>query len=199
MDLSVVIVNYQTFDLTRNTINSILKYEYPFSYEIIVVDNASEDNSLSNLKDYFKDSVKFISSKENNGFAAGNNQGLRIASGKYILLLNSDTVVWENTLEKIYNFMENNPFVGACGCRVLLADGTLDKACKRSFPNVKNSFYRLFHIPTNSKEHLFLHVKNVWIQLDYWMRHFSCMVKILIYVIGLNRTIGRYFTLVRLK
>lgn len=69
MDLSVVIVNYQTFDLTRNTINSILKYEYPFSYEIIVVDNASEDNSLSNLKDYFKDSVKFISSKENNGFA----------------------------------------------------------------------------------------------------------------------------------
>ena len=152
MDLSVVIVNYHTFDLTRNTINSILKYEYPFSYEIIVVDNASEDNSLSNLKDYFKDSVKFISSKENNGFAAGNNQGLRIASGKYILLLNSDTVVWENTLEKIYNFMENNPFVGACGCRVLLADGTLDKACKRSFPNVKNSFYRLFHIPTNSKE-----------------------------------------------
>lgn len=152
MDLSVVIVNYQTFDLTRNTINSILKYEYPFSYEIIVVDNASEDNSLSNLKDYFKDSVKFISSKENNGFAAGNNQGLRIAGGKYLLLLNSDTVVWENTLEKIYNFMENNPFVGACGCRVLLADGTLDKACKRSFPNVKNSFYRLFHIPTNSKE-----------------------------------------------
>ena len=63
MDLSVVIVNYQTFGLTRNTINSILKYEYPFSYEIIVVDNASEDNSLSNLKDYFKDSVKFISSK----------------------------------------------------------------------------------------------------------------------------------------
>ena len=59
MDLSVVIVNYQTFDLTRNTINSILKYEYPFSYEIIVVDNASEDNSLSNLKDYFKDLKDF--------------------------------------------------------------------------------------------------------------------------------------------
>ncbi len=50
MDLSIVIVNYQTFDLTRNTINSILKYEYPFSYEIIVVDNASADDSLSNLK-----------------------------------------------------------------------------------------------------------------------------------------------------
>ena len=152
MDLSVVIVNYQTFDLTRDTINSILKYSYPFSYEIIMVDNASKDNSLDKLKNYFKDSVKFISSKQNNGFAAGNNQGLKLASGKYVLLLNSDTIVWENTLEDIYNFMENNRKVGACGCRVLLANGDLDKACKRSFPNIKNSFYRLFHIPTNSSK-----------------------------------------------
>ncbi len=152
MDLSVVIVNYQTFELTRDTINSILKYSYPFSYEIIVVDNASKDNSLDKLKNYFKDSVKFISSKQNNGFAAGNNQGLKLASGKYVLLLNSDTVVWENTLEDIYNFMEDNLGVGACGCRVLLDDGSLDKACKRSFPNIKNSFYRLFHIPTNSSK-----------------------------------------------
>ncbi|WP_299524580.1 glycosyltransferase family 2 protein [uncultured Methanobrevibacter sp.] len=152
MDLSVIIVNYQTFKLTRDTIESILEYEYPFSYEIIVVDNASSDDSLDKLKDYFKDSVKFISSKENNGFAAGNNQGLKIASGKYVLLLNSDTVVWEDTLKNIYDFMEDNPDVGACGCKVLLEGGNLDKACKRSFPNIKNSFYRLFHIPTNSKD-----------------------------------------------
>ena len=152
MDLSVVIINYQTFELTRDTINSILKYSYPFSYEIIVVDNASKDNSLDKLKDYFKDLVKFIPSGQNNGFAAGNNQGLKLASGKYVLLLNSDTVVWQNTLEDIYNYMENNPNVGACGCRVLLANGNLDRACKRSFPNIKNSFYRLFHIPTNSSK-----------------------------------------------
>ena len=152
MDLSVVIINYQTFELTRDTINSILKYSYPFSYEIIVVDNASRDDSLDKLKDYFKDLVKFISSKQNNGFAAGNNQGLKLASGKYVLLLNSDTLVWQNTLEDIYNYMEDNPNVGACGCRVLLANGNLDRACKRSFPNIKNSFYRLFHIPTNSSK-----------------------------------------------
>ena len=152
MDLSIVIINYQTFELTRDTINSILKYSYPFSYEIIVVDNASKDNSLDKLKDYFKDLVKFIPSGQNNGFAAGNNQGLKLASGKYVLLLNSDTVVWQNTLEDIYNYMENNPNVGACGCRVLLANGNLDRACKRSFPNIKNSFYRLFHIPTNSSK-----------------------------------------------
>lgn len=152
MDLSVVIVNYQTFELTKNTINSIFEYDYPFSYEILVVDNASSDDSLARLKDYFKDSVTFIASSENNGFAAGNNQALRIAKGDYILLLNSDTIVWENTLENIYSYMERRTDVGACGCRVLLENGELDKACKRSFPNVKNSFFRLFHIPTNSKD-----------------------------------------------
>lgn len=152
MDLSVVIVNYRTFELTKNTVNSILDYEYPFSVEVFVVDNASGDDSLAKLKDYFKDRVRFIASKENNGFAAGNNQALRLAKGRYQLLLNSDTVVWENTLESIYDYMEGNPDVGACGCRVLLEDGELDKACKRSFPNVKNSFFRLFHVPTKSKD-----------------------------------------------
>jgi len=152
MDLSVVIVNYQTYELTKNTINSILEYEYPFKIEVIVVDNASSDDSLVRLQEYFNDKVKFISSQENNGFAAGNNQALKIATGKYQLLLNSDTIVWENTLEDIYNYMENNEDVGACGCQVLLENGELDMACKRSFPNVKNSFIRLFHIPVNSKD-----------------------------------------------
>ena len=104
MDLSVVIVNYQTFDLTRDTINSILEYDYPFSYEIFVVDNASADDSLARLQEYFKDKVKFIASKENNGFAAGNNQALRQATGKYQLLLNSDTIVWQIKGLIIYNY-----------------------------------------------------------------------------------------------
>ena len=62
MDLSIVIVNYGTFELTKNTVNSILEYSYPFDIEIIVVDNASPDESLSMLKEYFKDNVRFISS-----------------------------------------------------------------------------------------------------------------------------------------
>lgn len=138
--------------MTKDTVNSILEHSYPFSYEIIVVDNASSDDSLSKLQEYFKDKVKFIASSENNGFAAGNNQALRQVNSDYVLLLNSDTIVWENTLENIYNYMENHEDVGACGCRVRLEDGQLDKACKRSFPNVKNSFFRLFHIPTNSND-----------------------------------------------
>ncbi len=152
MNLSVVIVNYQTFELTRDTVNSILQYSYPFSYEIYVVDNASADDSLSRLQDYFKDKVKFIASSKNNGFAAGNNQALRAIDSDYVLLLNSDTVVWENTLENIYDYMEKHKEVGACGCRVRLENGELDKACKRTFPNVKNSFFRLFHIPNKSED-----------------------------------------------
>ena len=152
MTLSVIIVNYQTFDLTKNAINSILKYDYPFEVEILLVDNASGDDSPERLKNYFKDKVTFIKSAENRGFAAGNNLALKRAKGKYQLLLNSDTVVWENTLENIYEYMEKHPDVGACGCQVLLENGKLDKACKRSFPNIKNSFFRLFHIPTNSRD-----------------------------------------------
>ena len=151
MNLSVVIVNYQTFELTKNTVNSIFKYSYPFTYEVIVVDNASEDDSLARLQDYFKDKVKFIPSAHNDGFAAGNNMALREVKSDYVLLLNSDTVVGENTLKNVYNYMEMHEDVGACGCRVLLENGELDKACKRTFPNVKNSFFRLFHIPTKSR------------------------------------------------
>lgn len=154
MDISIIIVNYGTFNLTKNTINSILKYNYSFDYEIIVVDNASPDDSLNKLRSYFKNKVKFISLLKNNGFASGNNKGLELAKGKYTLLLNSDTIVKENTLENIYDFMEKNKDVGALGCKVLLEDERLDKACKRSFPNPRNSFHRLFHIPSkdNSKD-----------------------------------------------
>lgn len=152
MNLSIVILNYRTFELTRDTVNSVLRYSYPFSYEIIVVDNASGDDSLIKLQDYFKDKVKFIESKENNGFAAGNNLALRQVKSDYVLLLNSDTVVWENTLENVYSYMEQHTDVGACGCRVRLEGGELDKACKRTFPNVKNSFFRLFHIPNKSQD-----------------------------------------------
>ena len=152
MDLSVIIVNYQTYELTKNAISSILQYDYPFKIEILLVDNKSGDDSFERLKAYFKDKITYIASENNNGFAAGNNQALKISDAKYQLLLNSDTLVWKDTLENIYNYMEKHTDVGACGCRVLLEDGELDKACKRSFPNVKNSFFRLFHIPTKSKD-----------------------------------------------
>lgn len=152
MDLSIIIVNYNTFDLTKNAINSILNKKIDFSYEIIIIDNASSDNSLNRLKECFKDKVFFISNNKNKGFASANNQGFKIAKGRYLLTLNSDTIIQNNTLNTIFNFMETNKDVGATGCKILLSNGDLDKASKRSFPNPKNSFYRLFHIPNNNKD-----------------------------------------------
>ena len=117
MDLSVVIVNYGTFELTKNTVESVLKYSYPFSVEIIIVDNASPDDSSSRLRQYFKEKVKFIQAESNRGFAAGNNLALKDVESKYVLLLNSDTIVWQSTLDDIYDYMESNLDVGACGCQ----------------------------------------------------------------------------------
>lgn len=151
MDCSIIVVNYQTYQLTKDTINSIIDKFHSFSYEIIVVDNASKDDSLDKLQKDFKDKVKFIASKENNGFAAGNNLAIEKAKGRYVLLLNSDTVVLDDSLDKIYKYMEENVDVGATGCQVILESGELDKACRRSFPNPQNAFYRLFHIPTKNK------------------------------------------------
>ena len=159
MDLSIIIVNYCTYNLTKQTINSIINKDHPFKYEIYVVDNASCDDSLQKLqKDFSKetkdDLIKFIASSENKGFAFANNLAIKQASGKYKLLLNSDTVVVDNCLEKCMNYMESDKSIGALGCKVVLPNGNLDKACRRSFPDINISFYRmtgLSHIFPKSK------------------------------------------------
>ena len=152
MDLSIIIVNYKTFNLTKNAINSIINQKHNFSYEIIVIDNASFDDSLEKLKEYFNKKVHFIANSENKGFASANNEGFKIAKGKYILTLNSDTIIKENTLNNVFEYMETNKNVGVSGCKILLSNGDLDKASKRSFPNPANSFYKLFHIPNKNKK-----------------------------------------------
>lgn len=148
MDLSIIIVNYCTYDLTKQTIESVINKKHPFSYEIYVVDNASTDGSLQNLKrDFYKESeeglIKFIANEENRGFAHANNLAISQISSKYILLLNSDTIVVDDCLEKCIEYMESDDTVGAVGCKVVLPDGTLDKACRRSFPDFNVSFYRM--------------------------------------------------------
>lgn len=152
MDLSIIIVNYRTFELTRNTIESVLNSSLSCDYEIIIVDNASGDGSLENLKDFFADEsrVRFIPSSVNGGFAYANNLAIRDSNPEYYLLLNSDTIVEDNTLTEALNYIQSHEDVGALGVRVCLEDGQLDKACRRSFPNPTNSFYRLFHIPSHN-------------------------------------------------
>lgn len=152
MDLSIIIVNYNTFQLTTNVIESILNQNTSYEYEILVVDNDSSDDSFKKLKSRFSSEnlINFISSQDNNGFARANNMAIKKASGNYILLLNSDTIVKGNTLENSIDYISSHSDVGALGVKVLLEDGQLDKACKRSFPNPVNSFYKLFHIPTKN-------------------------------------------------
>ncbi len=145
MDLSIIIVNYRTYELTKQTINSVIATVIDLDYEIIVVDNASCDGSLEKLIEDFEsfNYITFLANKTNDGFAVANNLALKESVGDYVLLLNSDVIVKENTINKSLNFIKNNPNIGILGCKVVLPDGTLDKACRRSFPTFEVSFYRM--------------------------------------------------------
>lgn len=148
MDVSIIIVNYRTYELIQQTIDSIVSKDHPFQYEIYLVDNASHDGSLEKLqKDFAREEetglIKFIASTRNNGFAYANNLALKESSARYVLLLNSDTVILNNSLTKCMDYMEGDSSIGALGCKVILPDGSLDKACRRSFPTFSVSFYRM--------------------------------------------------------
>ncbi|HYA15790.1 MAG TPA: glycosyltransferase family 2 protein [Syntrophales bacterium] len=123
MDISVIIVNRNTRDLLQNCLESISKTVHNITYEIIVVDNASADNSVAMLKQDYPQ-VQIIQNEENRGFGAANNQAMRIMNGRYALLLNSDTVLTENAVHELYNFTENHSEAAmSCG-QLLNADGS---------------------------------------------------------------------------
>lgn len=142
-DVSILILNYNTCRLTMDCLRSVYDSETNYSYEIILIDNNSHDNSVETISKEFPD-VLLIANSENVGFAKGNNQGMEVASGRYVLLLNSDTVVRKDTLETMVAFMDSRLDLGASGCKVILPDGSLDKACKRGFPTPSASFYYAF-------------------------------------------------------
>ncbi len=145
MDLSIIIVNYNTLELTKQTLNSIYRTQHPFDYEIFVVDNHSQDDSVQMIKRDFPD-VKLIVNDQNVGFSKANNIALKRAKGRFILLLNSDTVVQELCLEKSLEYLKAHPCVGALGCKVMLENGSLDHACKRGFPTPMASFYYMLRL-----------------------------------------------------
>jgi len=153
MDLSIIIINYRTYEFTKRTIESIIHKKHSFDYDIYVVDNDSADGSLERLLNTFSKEksdglIKFIANNENKGFAYANNIAMEQTNSKYVLLLNSDTIIVNDCLENCFSYMESNKDLGALGCKVLLPDGNLDKACRRSFPDVKVSFYRMTGLST---------------------------------------------------
>lgn len=143
MDLSIIIVNYKTKDLTLACIASVFSSTTAYTYEIILIDNASNDGTIEAVNEWYP-LVTTITNTDNVGFSRANNQGIRIAQGRYVLLLNSDTIVQQDTLDIMLRFMDENATVGASGCKIVLPDGSLDKACKRGFPTPSASFYYAF-------------------------------------------------------
>lgn len=146
MDLTIVIVNWNTRDLLAACLESVessrLKVEgwrfevagsegqpstFNFQPETILVDNASSDGSAGMVRERFP-WVRLVENGENVGFARANNQGIALAQGRYVLLLNSDTVLRPGALEALVAFMDAHPAAGACGARLLNADGTLQPA-----------------------------------------------------------------------
>lgn len=114
MDCSIIIVNYNTFELTKNAIESIFNKTVLLKYEVLLVDNASPDNSGSQLKEYFGNSITFIQSNSNIGFGRANNLGINMAKGRNILFLNSDTLLINNAIKILSDSLDNNSETGIC-------------------------------------------------------------------------------------
>lgn len=136
MDVSIVIVNWNTRDILHDCLESIYRGTRTVGFEVIVIDNASMDDSVQMIRSDFP-KVVLIENSENRGFAAANNQGMAIAKGRYVLLLNSDTIVLEDAIDKVVAFADTHPEAGMVGCRVLNADRTLQRSCFM-FPSVLN-------------------------------------------------------------
>ncbi len=142
IELSIIIVNYNVKAFLQNCLLSIKKATEKISTEIIVIDNASDDGSVELVKKNFPE-VNLIEAKQNLGFSKANNLGLKISRGKYICLINPDTIVEEDTFLEMINFMDMHPEVGLAGCKILNPDGTFQLACRRSFPTPWVAFTKI--------------------------------------------------------
>ena len=141
-DLSIIIVNYNVKHFLEQCLVSVKAATQAMRVEVLVVDNNSSDGSVEYLRPKFPD-VRFIENKDNPGFAKANNQALRECTGEYVLLLNPDTVVGEDSLRTLRVYMDEHPKVGAMGVKMLDAHGRFLPESKRSFPSPWVSFCKL--------------------------------------------------------
>jgi GT2 family glycosyltransferase len=133
VDVTVVIVSYNVAELACEAVASV-KQQTSCRFEIIVVDNGSVDNSVARIKSEHPD-VIIIENGRNAGFAVANNQAFRIAAGRFLFMLNPDTVVLEGAIDRLVSFMEGHPKIGACGPKVLNPDLSLQYNCHH-FPSL---------------------------------------------------------------
>lgn len=145
-DIGIVIVSYNVRHFLENCLQSVEHAsKTPLKVEVWVVDNASVDGTPQMVRERFPQ-VNFISNDKNVGFSTANNQAIRQMSAKYILLLNPDTILEEDTLRKCFDFMEHRPEAGVVGIRMIDGAGKFLPESKRSVPNLWNSFCKLFYL-----------------------------------------------------
>ena len=165
VDVSVIIVNWNTRELLRACLASTYAESPSDRLEVIVVDNGSSDGSVEMVRKEFEQ-VILIVNPDNRGFASANNQGIAIAKGRYVLLLNSDTIVLDRAIEKAITFADQHPGTAVTGCRILNPDRTLQNSCFM-FPSNLNWFlfstylYKLF-----SRSRFFGREQMTWWQRD---------------------------------
>jgi len=141
-DLSIIIVNYNVRAFLEQCLLAIERARHNLSIEIFVVDNASVDGSQAMVKKKFPD-VHLIENRENIGFSRANNQALKQARGKYILILNPDTLIQEDTILVLRNFLDKHPKTGAVGCKLINPDGSFQIQSRRSLPTPWVAFTRV--------------------------------------------------------
>ncbi len=142
MKLSIVIVNYNVKYYLEQCLGALQRSAKDVESEVFVVDNHSRDGSVEYLQEKFPD-VIFIGSNHNLGFARANNLAIRQCAGEYVLLLNPDTIVCENTLHDVLAFMDEHPSAGAAGVRMLKTDGSDAMESRRGLPTPMTSFYKM--------------------------------------------------------
>lgn len=142
-DVSVIIISYKTRDLTQACLTSVYRETRGVSFEVIVVDNASGDGSAEMVESCFPE-VRLISSEGNLGFGPGNNLAAERANGRYLLLLNPDTIVKDNALKALFEFAEANPEAGAWGGVCELPNGQIDPGCRQIMPSLWTLFSSFF-------------------------------------------------------
>ncbi len=141
--LSIIIVNYNVKHFIEQCLHAVLNAGRNTSFEVFVVDNNSVDGSVQLIKDKFP-TVKLIENKRNTGFSVANNQAIRLSRGEYVLLLNPDTVVQEDTFEKVIHFMDAHPEAGGLGVKMLDGKGNFLPESKRGLPTPAVAFYKIF-------------------------------------------------------
>lgn len=146
MDVSIIIINYNTMFLTLNLIETIIKNTIGINYEIILVDNDSKENvEVALEQSKYKENIKLIKSDENLGFGRANNLGVKMAKGKYIFLLNSDTLLLDNSIKKMFDFMEKNIEIAVCGGNLYDGNKLPAHSFQRKFLNEIDYYYNYIY------------------------------------------------------